>query len=129
MYMKGSGTIFDVFLSIKNRHRVDLKNCLTGKYPLDRGTGNYINALLDKFELTQQQATLKQVEHIIKNTVHPLDDLKSRDLNNAEINWYYTVFFQSACRYLQTKEELSRLDATFYYVRDTLLHYADWMAE
>ena len=126
---EGTGTVFDVLLAIKNRHRIDLKNSLTGKYPLDRGTGNYINALLDKFELTQEQATLKQVEHIIKNTVHPLDDLGSRDLKNAEVNWYYTVFFQSACRYLQTKEELFRLDATFYYVRDTLLHYADWMAD
>jgi len=124
-----SGSIFDVLLAVKNRHRIDLKNILTGKYPLDRGTGNYINALLDKFELTQEQDAIKQVEHIIKNTVHPLDDIHSRDLKNVEINWYYTVFLQSTYRYLQVKEELSQLDETFYYVRDTLLHYADWMAD
>ena len=126
---EGSVTLLDILLSIKNRNRIGFKNISTGKYPLDRGTGNYINTLLDKFVLTQQQDTLYQIEHIIKNTVHPLDDLKDRDLGNAEIRWFYTVFLQSVCRYLQTKEELSALDGTFYYARDSLLHYADWMLE
>lgn len=126
---EGSGTLLDVLLAIKNRHRIDLKNITTGKYPLDRGTANYIHALLDKYTLTQELATLYQVEHIIKNTVHPLDNLIARDLGNVEINWYYTVFFQSVCRYLQTKEELGTLDESFYYARDSLLHYADWMLE
>ena len=124
-----SGSIFDIVLAFKNRYRIDLKNLLTGKYPLDRGIGNYINALLDQYELTQEQDILQRVEYIIKNTVHPLDNLDDRDLSNVEISWYYTVFFQSACRYLQTKEEASRLDDSFYYVRDSLLHYADWMTE
>lgn len=126
---EGSGTLFDVLLAIKNRHRIDLKNITTGRYPLDRGTANYINALLDKFLLTQEQTTLHQIEHIIKNTIHPLDDIEARDLTNIEISWYYTVFLQSVCRYLQTKEELTNLDESFYYARDSLLHYADWMLE
>jgi hypothetical protein len=126
---EGSETLLDVLLSIKNRNRIGYKNISTGKYPLDRGTGNYINTLLDIFVLTQQQNTLYQIEHIIKNTVHPLDDLKDRDLGNAEIRWFYTVFLQSVCRYLQTKEELSALDGAFYYARDSLLHYADWILE
>ncbi len=83
---EGSGTLFDVLLAIKNRSRVDLKNITTGKYPLDRGTGNYVNALLDKYSLTQEKNTLRQIEHIIQNTVHPLDDLNARDLNNADIS-------------------------------------------
>ena len=124
---EGSETLLGVLLSIKNRNQIGFKNISTGKYPLDRGTGNYINTLLDKFMITQQQTTLLQVEFIIKNTVHPLDDLKERDLGNAEIRWFYTVFLQSVCRYLQTKEELSALDEPFYYARDSLLHYADWM--
>ena len=124
---EGSGTVLEVLLAIKNRYRIDLVNITTGKYPLDRGTANYMQALLDKFTLTQKHSTLHQIEHIIKNTVHPLDDLETRDLNNVEICWFYTVFFQSLCRYLQTKEELSELDDDFYYARDSLLHYADWM--
>lgn len=126
---EGSGTLLGLLLSIKNRNRLGEKNILTGEYPLDRGTGNYINTLLDKFTLTQQQTTLYQIEHIIRNTVHPLDDIRTRDLGNAEISWYYTVFLQSLCRYLHTKEELSCFDDAFYYARDSLLHYADWMLE
>jgi len=126
---EGTGTLSGILLSIKNRNQTGLKNISTGKYPLDRGTGNYINALLDKFILTQEQTTLYQIEHIIKNTVHPLDNIKTRDLGDAELNWFYTVFFQAVCRYLQTKEELSALDDPFYYARDSLLHYADWMLE
>jgi len=124
---EGSGTLFDVLLSLKNKNRVDLKNILTGKYPLDRGIGNYIFALLDTYVLTQQQSTLYQIEDIIKNTVHPLDDLDERELDNIEISWFYTVFFQAVCRYLQTKEENADLNDEFYYARDSLLHYANWM--
>jgi hypothetical protein len=79
--------------------------------------------------LTQQQNTLLQIEYIIRNTIHPLDNLQDRDLENVEIRWFYTVLLQSVCRYLQTKEEQSALDDMFYYARDSLLHYADWMLE
>jgi len=126
---EGSGTLLGTLLSFKNRNRPGEKNIATGKYPLDRGTGNYINALLDKYRLTQEPAILHKVEHIIKNTVHPLDDISTRDLDNVELSWYYTVFLQSLCQYLQLKEELSRLDDSFYYARDCLLHYANWMLD
>ena len=124
----GTGSVLDVFLAIKNRGRIDLKSITTGKYPLDRGTGNYMNALLDTFTLTQNLSTLKQVENIIQNTVHPLDDMSGRNLDKVETTWFYTVFLQSLCRYLAIKEERSELDDSFYYARDSLLHYADWMA-
>ena len=124
---EGSGTLLGILLAVKNRNRIDLKNITTGKYPFDRGTANYINALLDRYLLTHEQNTLHQVEHIIQNTIHPLDDIETRDLNNVEITWYYTVFLQSVCRYLQVKEELNSFDDSFYYARDALLHYADWM--
>jgi len=124
---EGSGTLLGTLLSIKNRNQPGIKNILSGKYPLDRGTGNYVNALLDKFILTQELTTLSQVEHIIKNTVHPLDDIETRNFDNVELSWHYTVFFQSLCRYLLIKEEMSAFDDTFYYARDSLLHYADWM--
>ena len=128
-FYEGSGTLLGVILSIKNRNQPGSKNILTGKYPLDRGTANYINALLDKFLLTQEPNSLYHVEHIITNTVHPLDKIDTRNLGDVEVSWFYTVFFQSVCRYLQTKEELSALDPSFYYARDSLLHYADWMVE
>jgi hypothetical protein len=126
---EGSGTLLSTLLSVRNRKRAGFKNIATGQYPLDRGTGNYINALLDKFILTQQPSTLRRIEHIIKHTVHPLDDIHERNLGEVETNWFYTVFLQSLCRYLQIKEEMSNLDDSFYYARDSLLHYADWMVE
>jgi hypothetical protein len=126
---EGSGTLLGTLLSIRNHKQTGIKNILTGKYPLDRGTGNYVNTLLDKFILTQQQVTLFQIEHIIRNTIHPSDDISERQLDNVELSWHYTVFLQSLIRYLQIKEEISLLDDSFYYARDSLLHYADWMVE
>jgi len=127
---EGSGTLFSLLIAIKNsKSRIDLKNILTGKYPFDRGTGYYMNTLMDKFQLTNDRKLIQQVAFIIQNTVHPTDDISSRNLDNVEITWFYTIFFQSVIHFLQIKEELSELDDEFYYARDTLLHYADWMAE
>ncbi len=124
----GSGTILDIMLGVKNRFRVDLKNLFTGRYPLDRGTGNYLHALLDVFELCQKREVLEKIEHVIRNTVHPNDDLIERDLKNVETQWFYTAFFQALNRYLMVKEEMRELDEAFYYARDAFLHYANWMA-
>ena len=126
---EGSGTLLDVLLAVRNIFRIDLKNIFTGKYPLDRGTGNYLHALLDVFELDQNRKVLEKVEHVIRNTVHPHDNLVDRDLQNVEIRWFYTAFFQALTRYLMLKEEMRELDEGFYYARDAFLHYADWMAE
>lgn len=124
---EGSGTLVDALLAIKQRHRRDLKNHLTGRYPLDRGTANYLQALLDSYYLDRSPATLNRVEQVIQHTVHPADDLAARTLDNVEDHWFYTVFLQALCRYLQVKEELTAWDTAFYHARDSLLHYADWM--
>lgn len=126
---EGSGTLFDLLISVRNSKQDGLKNIFTGKYWLDRGTAYYINALLNKFFLTREQAALKQAGHILRNTVHPRDDIDSLDLGDVERRWTYMIFLQSVCSYLKTKEELSELDDDFYYARDVLLHYADWMLE
>ena len=126
---EGNGTLLDVLVSVKNRNRPDLKNIFLNKYPLDRGTGNYINALLDSYYLNQQQSVIDLVAYIIKHTVHPDDNIDERQLSNVEETWFYTVFFQAVCRYLLVKVENEDLDDDFYYCRDTLLHYANWMVE
>jgi hypothetical protein len=125
----GSGSILSFLMAVKHSSRSDLKNLFTGKYPLDRGTGYYINALLNKFYLTLDKELLLKVDTIIRNTVHPCDNISARSLENVELTWFYTIFFQSVYKYLSIKEELSELDDSFYYARDTLLHYADWMQE
>jgi hypothetical protein len=103
------------------------KNHFTGQYPLDRGIANYVNALLDSFELTQQQDYLTRVQNILTNTIHPNEDLTLRGLQDVEGTWFYNVLLQALCRYLQVKESRQEFDQCFYYCRDCLLNFADWM--
>jgi hypothetical protein len=128
-YYEGSETIADTLLAVRNRKRKDLKNIFTGQYPLDRGTGNYINALLDLYNLNTRQSTLDRAGLIIKKTAHPQENIASRKLDDVENSWYYTIFLQSVIRFLFIKENSAQLDSTFYHIRDILLHYADWMVE
>ncbi|EAQ98939.2 hypothetical protein [Congregibacter litoralis] len=126
---EGSDTFVDLALALKNRNRPDLKNHLTGRYPLDRGIANYLNALMDCYVLDQSPATLAQLAHIIQHTIHPTEDLEARALTNIEEHWFYVVLLQALCRYLTLKKDLGELDDDFFYARDCLLHYADWMVE
>jgi len=128
-YYEGSGTLTDFLLSIKNKKRIDIKSVFTGKYPLDRGTGHYIITLIDAFELTGKQSYLDDASLIIKNTVHPKDNIEERHLDNIEMCWFYTVFFQAVYRYLFTKQNNKQLDVSFNYALNSLLHYANWMSE
>lgn len=126
---EGTGTCLEVLLAIKNRKLAGFKNQLTGQYPLDRGTGNYIIALLDSFELTNDDQYLEQAEHIIQNTIHPNDDVSTRALDDVENCWFYTALLQAVCRYLDVKRVQGMFDEPFYYARDALLNYADWMVD
>jgi len=124
---EGKNTCFELLLAFKNRHAAGRKNHFNGQYPFDRGTGYYITALLDCYQLTHEQNYLSRAENIIRNTIHPSDNINDRDLSNIEACWYYTVFLQSVCRFLDTKEADESYDEGFYYARDAILHYADWM--
>lgn len=124
---EGSGTCLELLLAFKNRHIAGSKNHFTGQYPLDRGIANYINALLDCYELTHQQSYLTQVQDILANTMHPDENLSERDLQNVENTWFYSVLLQALCRYLQVKQSRKEFDPHFYYCRDALLNFADWM--
>jgi hypothetical protein len=124
---EGSNTCLELLLAFKNRHVTGYKNHFTGQYPLDRGIANYVNALLDSFELTQQPDYLTQVQNILTNTMHPDEDLTLRGLQDVEGTWFYTVLLQALCRYLQVKESIKEFDQHFYYCRDCLLNFADWM--
>ena len=126
---EGTNTCLELLLALKNRHVAGAKNHFTGQYPLDRGTANYIIALLDSFELTQERSYLTRVEHIISHTVHPNEDVKLRNLKDVENTWFYTVFLQAVCRYLIVKQQLDELDSSFYYSRDCLLNFANWMVK
>ncbi|KXI28516.1 hypothetical protein [Paraglaciecola hydrolytica] len=126
-FYEGTNTCFELLLALKNRDAAGTKNHFTGQYPLDRGTANYVVALLDSFELTQDRDYLIRVEHIISHTVHPNEDVTLRNLSDVENTWFYTVFLQAVCRYLLLKQQMEELDTHLYYARDCLINFANWM--
>jgi len=132
-FYNGSGGLLDRTLRLLT---IDMKpNQLTNigikragyRYPLDRGTGNYITALLDSIELSGQWSELGQVGSIIRQTVHPRENLAERELLDVENAWFYTVFLQSVARFLFLKESLDQIDADYWYARHSFMHYLDWM--
>jgi len=112
-----------------------IKNALVGRnvlrysYPLSRGTGNYINTLLDAYIITNDTAYMQLLENVIKNSIHPNDDIAMRSLHDVERAWSYTVYLQALCRYLYIKEEINQKDAMYFYTMDSFLAYADWMID
>lgn len=97
------------------------------KYPLDRGTGNYLSALIDAFLIEGDGGLLDEMHRIIIETLSPDDDLAARDLANVEEHWFYIVFLQSLARYLLLKEQLEQPDHHYAYARHSFLHYAEWV--
>ena len=128
-FYEGTNTCLELLLAFKNRDLTGTKNHFSGQYPLDRGTANYIVALLDSFELTQERHYVKQVENIITHTIHPTENVDLRNLSDVESTWFYTVFLQAVCRYLLLKQQLKEYDEMFYYARDSLLNFANWMVD
>lgn len=123
----GQGGLLEWLLALKNSKMVGMKNMLNGQYPLDRGIGNYVTALLDSFTLTSKRYYLNRAFYVLSHTIHPADELSKRALDDVENTWFYNVLLQAAIKFLMVKEIHQELDDDFYYVRDALLHYADWM--
>lgn len=94
-----------------------------------RGAGNSINALVDGHRLTGEDRFLAKAEELIRRCIHPADDIARHNLLDAERHWYYTVFLQALGKYLDNKTERGQLDFMYAYARESLLHYARWMAE
>ncbi|WP_420933450.1 hypothetical protein ACOJR9_13455 [Alteromonas sp. A081] len=128
-YYEGDGTLLNALLLVKNAGTEGLKNVKTGQYPLDRGTGNYLQALMDRYAVLNDTSDLKKCAHIIKHTVSPSDDITQRQLSNVEATWFYTVFFQAVCRFIQVKEQLNQNDNDYSYAVYSLTHYVKYMLE
>lgn len=103
----------------------------TGFYrlPFTRGSGNYINVVLDAFMVSGDEVWMKRAEQIIRDTVHFQDDIEERNLSNIEDSWSYVIFLQAVRRYLQMKELVGEHDPAYWFARRTLMHYISWMVE
>ncbi len=132
-FYDGSGTMIEAFIKLL---RWRLKACFQvfrganisrHRYPIHRGIGNLIVAQLDSFEITCERKYLDRAEHVILGAIGPLDDLVARGLEDVEGNWFYSIFLQSLIRYLDVKRSLKEYDSSFFYARDSLMHYSDWI--
>lgn len=97
------------------------------RYPIHRGIGNLVVAQLDAFELTGSRDYLARAERVVLGTIGPEDDPLARGLDKVEEGWYYSIFLQALIRYLDVKRTLEEFDSGFFYARDSLLRYADWI--
>jgi len=104
-------------------------NALWPRFPLNRGTGNCLNAAMDAFELTGDNRYLARATDLIQGTVHFEDNLAERDLLDAERRWSYTVFLAAVGRYLAIKQLWNQFDQDFSHARQSLLAYGRWMID
>lgn len=93
-----------------------------------RGGANSLNALIDGHRLTGETALLEKAEELIRRAVHPLEEVETHHLLDAERKWFYTMFLQALGKYLDHKADSRQLDDMYTYGRACLLHYARWMA-
>lgn len=131
---EGTNTLFERIFNILKKDIPKLKQLVNKEYvfkysfPLSRGTGNYINTLLDAYIITQNNDHLKKIAEIIQNTIGPNDNIEQRKLmSNIELNWHYIVLLQSVSRFLLIKESINDNDYSYQYALQTFIHYADWV--
>lgn len=99
------------------------------RYPFTRGTGNYLNTLMDAWELTADPMYLQHIERIIPDTLHPNDDISKRDLLDVENRWSYLVLLGTLPRYIRLKSLLKQRDDAYNYAVACFYHYTKWIAE
>ncbi len=133
--INGSGNLIDGAIRFLRRGLRDGMQVMQGRqvfryaYPLDRGTGNFIRALLNSYRLTGTREYLQRAEVVIENTFSATDDLDARNFDDIEGTWYYTVFLQDVADYLQVKRQEDDLDEHFLRILRGFFHYVDWMLE
>lgn len=132
---EGAGGLLEQLFAIKSKDAPKIRSLIKGEkvsphsYPFTRGTGNYITALLDAWLATNDGSWIKQAELVIKNTIHPHDDISSRNLLDAENNWSYLVLLESIAKYLHCKLEANSIDGEFQYALDAYCTYTRWIVK
>lgn len=133
---EGQGGFLEQILALKKREIRTFKKMIHGepvsthRYPFNRGTGNYLNTLLDAWLLDQNGPWLEQAEALIRNTIHPGDNIdEQRNLLNVETGWSYLVLLASLCRYLYVKREIDKKDEQYEFARESVLLYTRWILE
>lgn len=132
---EGAPGLLSRLWSVKLRELPKFKALLRGanaspyRYPFTRGTGNYLNTLLDAYELTAALHYLSQAEQVLQDCLHPNDDIAKRDLDNIEVTWSYLVLLGVLPRYLRLKTLIAQQDEIFAKMAAAFYRYCRWIAE
>ena len=130
---EGQGGFLEQMLALKKREIPALKKMIRGetvsthRYLFNRGTGNYLNTLLDAWILDEHGSWLQQAETVIRKTIHPQDVIEHRNLLDVENRWSYLVLLSSLFRYLCLKRQIDGEDEQYEYTKESLLLYTHWM--
>ncbi|WP_144821928.1 hypothetical protein [Marinobacter piscensis] len=130
---EGQSGLLSQMLKLKKREIPLLRKMIKGehttthRYPFTRGTGNYLNTLLDAWLVDGDRAWLEQAEAVIKDTIHPEDQIQYRNLLNIETGWSYLILLSSLLRYLWLKRQMDTQDEAYQYARASVLHYTQWI--
>ena len=87
----GSRGLLAQLLAVKKQEVPKLKALVRGeqpntpRYPFTRGTGNYLTALVDAAILEPDNGWLEKAGQVIRDTIHPGDDITARNLLEVEI--------------------------------------------
>ncbi|MEQ3660114.1 MAG: hypothetical protein ABNH21_14285 [Glaciecola sp.] len=125
-FFEGDGTLLGTLLQYRNKAIV--RNPLTGQYPLDRGVANYVNALIDSYELSSDAQYIEKASNIILHTFSHEDDIADRNFEDIENTWYYIVFMQSVAKYLWICETVYGISHDYAPIKKAFLHYVEYIA-
>jgi hypothetical protein len=132
---EGQGGLLEQLLAMKKQDLPKALALIRGEnptphtYPFTRGTGNYLNALLDAWQLQPDSDWLRLAERVIRQTIHPADDIAMRQLLDVETGWSYLILLTSISRYLWLKTREDQIDENYRYAREALIHYTRWVLE
>jgi hypothetical protein len=132
-FMEGTGSFFEHIQKFLAKDIPLIKRLFSGEKLLDidyqftRGTGNFINTLLDAYILTNNNDYIEKVEQVIRQSIHPLDEIEARHLMDVESNWSYAVYLQSLVKYIHIKIEAGIFDEPFEYALACFRRYVEWI--
>ncbi|WP_289103166.1 hypothetical protein [uncultured Marinobacter sp.] len=129
----GSRGLLAQLLAVKKQEVPKLKALVRGeqpnthRYPFTRGTGNYLTALVDAAILEPDNGWLEKAGQVIRDTIHPGDDIAARSLLDVEIGWSYLILLSAIARFLWLKRQHEQIDESYLYTHEAFLTYAAWM--
>ena len=132
---EGSGGFLEQLLAVKKQEFPKFKALLKRqyttrhRYPFTRGTGNYLNALLDAHILEPGRDWRERTGQVIENSFHPADNIETRNLLERRTGWHYLVLLDSLARYLWLSNKTSSHDLHYQYALSSFRHYTRWMLD